>query len=106
MCTASKILERLDPGCDGKMLVSKLTRDEIPQENYNKLKEFVDSLESSNKDGEEAPEGPEELYDGPMEEWPEDKGGEFDWSNGREKFSIGHQVDIGEDDDDIQVGMD
>ncbi|XP_065916677.1 bifunctional peptidase and arginyl-hydroxylase JMJD5-like [Dysidea avara] len=98
-----QILERLDPGCDGKMLVSKLTRDEIPQENYNKLKEFVDSLESSNKDGEEAPEGPEELYDGPMEEWPEDKGGEFDWSNGREKFSIGHQVDIGEDDDDIQV---
>ena len=98
-----KVLEMLDPGCDGKLLVSKLTRDEIPQENYVNVKEFLDTLDASNKDGE--PQEPENCFGGLIEEWPDDEGGkEFDWSNKREKYSGDHQVDIGEDD--IQVRTD
>ena len=90
------------------MLVSKLTRDEIPQENYNKLKEFIDTLDPTKNNDEEVgiPQEPEEWYDDSMEEWPEGKGGvddNFHWSDTKEKFSSGHQ---GEDDDDIQVQVD
>ena len=102
------MLESLDPGCDGKLLVSKLTSDEIPLENYTNLKEFIDTLDASDKDDEavEILRETEDCSDGPMEEWPDGEGGvdeEFDWSNKREKFSSGHHVDIGEDDDGIQV---
>jgi len=103
--TLSKILESLDPGCDGKLLMSKLTRDEIPRENYYKLKEFIDTLDPSNEDGDaiEIPEEPEEWYDGSMEEWPEgDVDEEFHWSNNKQKLSSDHHASNSEDDD-IQV---
>ena len=44
-------MEVLDPGCDGKLLASKLADDEIPQERYEKLKEFVERLEEFGEEG-------------------------------------------------------
>jgi len=91
------MLESLDPGCDGKLSVSKLTRDEIPQENYVNLKEFIDILDAYNNDGKtvEISQEPEEI---PKEEWPDDESGVNKESNRkREKF--------GEKEDDIEVGV-
>ena len=39
------MLEVLDPGCGGRLLGSKLAEDEIPQERYVKLREFVESMD-------------------------------------------------------------
>ena len=39
------MLEILDPGCNGRLLGSKLTEDDIPQERYSKLREFVESVD-------------------------------------------------------------
>ena len=90
-----QILESLDPGCDGKLLVSKLTRDEIPQKNYRNLNELVDSLDQPDQFGEF--EGtPEEWCD--KQEWSGDDGEEFNW---REKLTSENDFD----DDDIQVRM-
>ena len=38
------MLEILDPGCGGKLLASKLANDEIPQERFDNLRQFIDSL--------------------------------------------------------------
>jgi len=87
VCTLSKILESLEPGCDGKLLVSKVTRDEIPQGNYDNLKDFLDSVDPVNKGGKT--QEPENCFGGP-------------------KVYIGKDdYDTGEDndDDDIQVRM-
>ena len=45
MSMNKQVLEILDPGCGGKLLASKLANDEIPQERYENLKEFVDRLQ-------------------------------------------------------------
>ena len=90
MCTLSKILEILDPGCDGKLLLSKVTRDEIPQGNYDNLTDFVDSIDPINKDGSKVgkTQEPENCFGGPKVYIDED------------------DYDISEDnDDDIQVRM-
>jgi len=95
----------LDPGCDGKLLMSKLTRDEIPQENYVNLKEFMDFIDANSNDGKA--EVPQEPEDSLMEEWSNDEGGvdeELDWE--REKSSDGSRLNIDKDNDDIQVRMD
>ena len=94
--TLLQILESLDPGCDGKLLVSKLTRDEIPQKNYRNLNELVDSLDQPDQFGGEFEGTPEEWYD--EQEWSGDDGEEFNW---REKFTSENDFD----DDDIQVRM-
>ena len=39
-------MDKLDPGCGGKLLASKLVNDEIPQERYDHLREFVESLKA------------------------------------------------------------
>ena len=39
------MLEVLDPGCEGRLLGSKLVEDDIPEERYAKLREFVESLD-------------------------------------------------------------
>ena len=45
------MLEILDPGCGGKLLAQKLADDEIPQERYDQLKEFVERLEEFGEEG-------------------------------------------------------
>ena len=74
--------------------MSKLTRDEIPRENYDNLNKVLASLDPANQ-----AEPPEKWYDG--EEWLRDEGGNDDWSNSREKSTSGHQYFS--DEDDIQV---
>jgi len=92
VCTdISKMLESLDPGCDGKLSVSKLTRDEIPQENYVNLMEFIDILDANN-DGKtvEISQEPEDIS---KEEWADDESGVNKESN-RKSEKSGEEEDI------------
>ena len=38
-------MEILDPGCNERLLDSKLAEDDIRQERYSKLREFVESID-------------------------------------------------------------
>ena len=78
-----QIFNILDPGCNGKLLLSKLLEDEVLKERYESLREFIEPTQPNT-----------DMTD---EQWYDDKYIHY-WERDEDIFSD-------EDDDDIEVAV-
>ena len=86
-----QIFDILDPGCNGKLLLSKLLEDEVLQERYQSLREFIKPTEPNDDD------------DMIHEDWYDNDYG-MEWQ-GNDPLQEGINDGAG-DDDDIEVSTD
>ena len=62
-----QIFDILDPGCNGKLLLSKLLEDEVLKERYESLREFIEPTQPNTDMTDE------QWYDDNMHHWERDE---------------------------------